>query len=216
MSSQMDLKDAEQRVFKLATFQDGLWDIFLGSCLILMSIFSLTRGILGPKLNLLVIVLTLLVLVILVGVTKRRLTFPRTGLVRFGPETRKRIKAFQIITWVLVAATFALLILGKLGLINEPVWRRLPNWVSDLDVDIFFALIIVGLFAVIAHSYGIARLYLYGWLMGIGMLVSTALFLYQGSQFQYPLAIAGVIVLTIGVVVLVRFLRDYPLPSQEA
>jgi len=215
MSSQLNLKDAERQVLRLATFQDGLWDLFLGAYLLLMSLYPVTRSLLGPALNLVLALLVSLVMVYIVWWAKRRFILPRTGLVRFSPSAKKRIRSLRGLTWVLVILTFAILVLGRLGLFVEPTWQGLPAWASEFDIDAMFALAVVALFALAAHNFGTPRLYLYGWLLGLSMLASAVILVYQGAQFQYPFAIAGVIVLGTGGFVLSRFLRQYPIPTEE-
>jgi hypothetical protein len=216
MSPQLNLKDAERQVLRLATFQDGLWDLFLGVFLLMMSLYDVTRNLLGPALNLVLVLLVIFVTVFIVWWAKIRFIIPRTGLVRFSPSAKKQIRSIRVLTWVLFIITFAILVLGRLGLFVEPTWRGLPAWASEFDIDAMFALAAVALFALAANNFGTPRLYLYGWLLGLSMLASAVILVYQETQFQYPFAIAGLIIVTIGGFVLNRFLRQYPIPTEEA
>jgi hypothetical protein len=82
-------------------------------------------------------------------------------------------------------------------------------------VDILFTLVIIGFFHFLGVTYGIARLHLYGWLMGLGNLASTILEHEAGVIFHWPMLLAGVIIVVIGAVLFIRFLRDYPEPALE-
>jgi hypothetical protein len=96
------------------------------------------------------------------------------------------------------------------GTIQQPVFAGIPGWLNDLAVDIFFAALIVGFFSLFAQYVGVPRLHLYGWLFALGILASTALALYRGYTFHFPLAVAGLIVLLVGLTLFSRFVRRYP------
>ena len=180
-----------------------------------MSFYSLTREILGPTLNGVLFLGLPLLLAMIAVIAKKHITQPRAGMVKFGSGTKKKIKAANIIVVGLVLATFVLVILGANSLLNEPTWERLPQWFSDFDIDLVFALIIIGIFGLIAYFTGIARFYLHGVLLGVGNFATTVLHRYSDIQFGWPIALAGLIIAAIGVVVLVKFIRNYPLPSAE-
>lgn len=215
MTQTLDIKDAEKQVFRLATFEDGIWEIYLGSFFILMSIYNLTRELLGPAINAVFILGMSLLFAAVAVLAKKRITLPRSGLVKLNAGTKKKIKVANFIMIGLVLATFALLILSANSLLNEPNWERLPQWFSDFDIDLIFALIIVGIFCLIAYSSGIARFYLHGVLLGVGNFTTAILHAYSDVQFGWPVALAGLIITVIGVSVLAKFIRDYPLPAAE-
>lgn len=215
MTQTLDMKNAEKQVFRLASFEDGIWEIYLGFFFILMSFYDVTREILGPALNVILILGLLLLLVGLAWIVKKRVTLPRIGLVRFGAQTKKKIKAANITTIGLVLATFVLLILGANALISEPTWENLPQWFSDFDVDLIFALITVGFFSLIAYTTGVARFYLHGVLIGVGNFATTVLHFYNDVKFGWPIALAGLIITATGVAVLIKFLQEHTLPAEE-
>jgi hypothetical protein len=163
--------------------------------------------------------LVLGVLLLLVGLAwflKRRLILPRSGVVKFGQSTKREIRNAHILTWGLVLATFAVLILSANRLITEPTWENLPRWFTDFDLDLVFALVIFAFFAMIAYSMGLPRFYLHGLLLAVGNFTSTVLLVYNEVQFGWPLALAGGIIAIIGAAVLFRFLQQHPLPEMEA
>ena len=121
-----------------------------------------------------------------------------------------------MITLVLVFATFILVILGANSLIKAPTSALLPQWFSDFSIDLIFTLIIIGLFWLIAYYTGIARFYLHGVLLGAGNFATTVLLVYYDVQFGWPIALAGLIITVIGASVLMKFLQEYPIPSEES
>ncbi len=180
-----------------------------------MSIYPLTREILGPALNGLLFLGLSLLFAALAIIAKKQFTQPRTGLVRLGAATKKKIKVANLIVVGLVLATFTLLILTANALLTKPTWERLPQWFSEFAVDLIFALIIVGVFCLIAYFTGIARFYLHGVLLGAGNFATAMLHSNSSIQFGWPVALAGLIIALIGVAVLVKFTRDYPRPAEE-
>ena len=215
MSDTLHPKDAEKRVFRFATLDDGIWEIYLGLFFALMSIYNLTRSALGAVWNSVLVLGGLLLLVGVVWLVKRRLILPRTGVVKFGEGTKKRIKRAHLLTWGLVLLTFIVMILSASHLLNEPTWEKLPQWFTDFDIDLIFALVIFAFFAMIAYSVSLPRFYLHGLLLAVGNFTGAVLHAYNDAKFQWPVAIAGSIIAVIGVYVLFRFLREYPLPEME-
>lgn len=215
MNQTLDIKNAEKQVLRLASLEDGIWEIYLGSFFIVMSFYSITRQMLGPLLNAIFILGMLLLLVGLAWIAKKRITQPRIGTVKLGTQSKKKIKAAHFITWALVLATIALVILSANAIIREPTWERLPQWFSDFDVDLIFALITITIFCLIGYFTGVARFYLYGVLLGVGNFATTVLLVYQDLLFGWPIALAGLSIALMGAVVLLKFLQTHPLPSQE-
>ena len=168
MSRTLDMQNAEKRVFRFAIFEDGIWEIYLGSFFILMSFYPLTRELLGPLWNAILVLGLTLLLATLGLIIKKSIIQPRIGVVRFGSGTKKKITKANIVTLGLVLATFTLLILGTGSVIKEPTWERLPQWFSDFDIDLIFALVIIVFFGLIAYSTDTARFYLHGLLIGMG------------------------------------------------
>lgn len=214
MTHTLDVKNAEKKIIRLAAFDDGIWEIYLGLFFTLMSFYARTRALLGPAVNAILFLGLSLLLAAVAAITKKRITQPRIGLVKFNTRSKKKIKTANLITLGLVLATLVLLILSAKSLINEPTWEHLPQWFSVFDVDLVFALVIIGFFGLIAYTTGVARFYLHGVLLGAGNFAATVLLVYNDLQFGWPLALAGLVIAVIGVSVLVRFLQEHPLPDE--
>jgi hypothetical protein len=75
--------------------------------------------------------------------------------------------------------------------------------------------ILVLLFSGMGYFFGVARLYAYGWLIGLGNLASVIFNEGAPERFNLPLAIAAGIILAIGVSLLTRFLKQYPTEPEE-
>ncbi len=216
MSNQINLKEAERSTFKLATYTDGLNDISLGLVLILLSLYSVTRSFLGPVLNAIAFISATLIVVGAISYLKKRLVPPRVGLVKFGPQVKKRLQNALIATSVLLIATLATWVLSAKDILQEPAWERLPQWATDFDIDIAFSILIIAFFCALAYSFAMPRFYLYGLLIGLGNLSSIILLVNKGIKFEFPLAFAGLVIAGFGVLLLIRFLNNYSIPSEEA
>jgi hypothetical protein len=212
----LDIKNAEKQVFRLATFEDGIWEIYLGWFFILMSFYDLTRELLGPVLNGVLFLGLPIILALLALAAKKRIVQPRLGLVKLGASTQKKIKAANLITIGLVLATFTLMIMGATSLFNQPAWERFPQWFNEFGVDLIFALIIVAIFCLIAYFTSIARFYVHGLLLGLGNFFTVVLKARTDTQFGWPLTLSSLVILLIGVFVLAKFIQSYPLPAEEA
>lgn len=214
MVNTLDIKNAEKNVFRLAVFDDGIWEIVLGLFFILMSVYPITRASLGPALNAILVLAILLVLAAAGLFVKQRITQPRTGLVKFGAPTKKKIKTANIITGGLVFVTIVLVILGANQMLAVPGWALFPQWLNDLSIDLIFALVIIAFFWLAAYTTGAARFYMHGVLLGAGNFATTVLRVYNDALFGWPVALAGLIITLTGVLVLAKFLQTHPLPNQ--
>ncbi len=81
-------------------------------------------------------------------------------------------------------------------------------------MELIVLLALGGLFSAMGYLFGVTRLYFYGWMLGLAYLASIYMEHNAGWTFQIPLAIAAGIILLIGFVLLVRFLRKYPLRTE--
>ena len=216
MLKQMSLKEAENKVFKLAQLRDGWWDILLGGEFTYLSFYALLRLRWGPLGNFLLFIGVLAVLITVYLVVRKLFVAPRLGRVKFGIRQNRQMRKMLAATSFLVLLTATVGILLTSGVVTEPVWANAPPWVSNYDVDMFFTVLIIGFFSALAYMLNTARLHLYGWLLGLGNLASTVLEHETGAVFHWPMFIAGMTMIVTGVVMFARFLRDYPEPVLEA
>lgn len=203
MNPNMDLNQTQKNSFKLAAYADGINDILLGLILALLGLFPLTRAAFGPSLNALFFLAALLGISALMMLIRKRLTPSRIGLVKFGPASHKRLKTALLVTTLLLALTAILW-----GLAGQGWFLPSPSWLSSYGFDIFFALVILGIFFTMAYSLGVTRYYLYGLLFGTSMLLQGIAL--EGTYEGVPMLVSGAIVTTIGAVLLARFLKKYP------
>ena len=113
---------------------------------------------------------------------------------------------------VMVLATFGLVLWTLLGPGAESVSVKPAETPSSRSylVELIVLLAMGALFSAMGYLFGVTRLYFYGWLLGLGNLASVYMEHNAGWVFNLPLAFAAAIILLIGFVLLIRFLRKYP------
>ena len=212
MSRDINLKELERKAWR-SVFQDGLWDIYLGLLLMALAIYALLSKTKLPEAQQMVIYIGLMALSMLVlWAGKRFITLPRMGRVKFGPrgKTRRRKAAVLLAISVLVGAlVFIVTSLGLEGNLSD----GLP---LHLVVPAAWALNMLVLFGLGAYFLDYDRLYLIGVLYALAVPLLIWLDEFAGIKLGFiALAVPAGIILIVGLVVLVRFLRDYPLPAEE-
>ncbi len=208
MEPTISLKELEKKAFR-SVHQDGLLDMVFGLILLLLGLGQLLERQPGISEGAAMAVYAGLVLVIVGGFTllKRKVTLPRIGSAKFGPSRRAKVRK---VVWVLAAS-------AGLGLAVFAVTATglLPGG-SGLAIPALFLVNCVVVFGAMAYFMEHSRLYLYGWFYGLSLFLSEWL----RPVSLYPLLWAvipfSVIMVIIGTVLFVRFLRDYPLPAHGA
>ena len=217
MSQLFTPKKAERKIYQLAIFQDGIWDMQIGGMIMLFSFYPITRRSLGVGWNL-VLIFGLLAILLIIGATlKRTVSTPRMGLVKFGKSQKTKLLTMRLIIFAIFLASSALAIVLIMRVFQGPNWSaNTPEWLQLLDMDIAFGLFVVAIFSLVSAVFRMWRPFIYGVLLGSSLVASGAVTVYQGPEFQYPFAIAGGIILAIGLGLLLRFVRTYQIPEEEA
>jgi hypothetical protein len=210
MSQSINLKELERKAFR-STFQDGLWDMYLGFLLLIMGMGPVLPALNKSVIWTLVILLMLSVLAWLAfWAGKKFITTPRMGLVRFGPQRKAKLKKTR-------AVLFLSALLGVITLVLRAMWNI--EWAARIPVPAYiWAVQAIVVFGLGAYFLDVSRFYAYGVLyaipvpVGIVLLQNTGL---PGFMFL-PFGVSGGILVIIGVVLFTRFLREYPVVPEEA
>ena len=208
MSQSLNLKEIERKAWR-STFQDGLWDIYLGLLLFSMALSSqldtnIKDKFLGYVIYFGFIVFTMVVL----WVGKRFITIPRMGRVKFGPVRQSRQKKVRLVLFASVA--FGLLA----WFVGAAVWRgsfgRGLPW--DLLFPVVYALNMLIVFCLLAYFLDFPRLYLIAVLFALPIPVHVLLKNYLDIDLIfYAFAVPALIIVCMGIFYLVRFLRENPI-----
>jgi len=216
MSKATDLRQIQRRTHQLMSFEDGLWDLLLGSIFMFLAIYPVTRELLGPVWNLVLFLSMLALMVVGQLVVRHFVSGPRIGYA----QTRRspKLRLLLIFTVLMVLITFGLVVVTLLspGLGSTSSVPAGPSPGRGYMVELIVLLVMGGLFSTMGYLFGVTRMYFYGWMIGLANLASIYMEHNAGWTFLIPLAIAAGIILLIGFVLLVRFLRKYPLRVEGA
>lgn len=216
MSQNISLKELERKAW-LSTFQDGLWDIFFGLLLVSSAVstwFSYRGAPPSARIPAYMGIMALAGLILWAG--KRFITIPRVGRVKFGPARKARLSRVRVallISMLMIAALFLAGLGVKNGWLQPPDWWRIGRAsIASFIVTLNFLIV----FSLMAYLMEFKRLYLYGVLFALQEVVGVALREFAGTDIGFFIgaAAAAAIVLPIGAIVFVLFLRDYPLPAE--
>ena len=188
MVQDIDLKNLQKKVY-LSYFQDGWWDMLLGSFLISWGItFLFNLGWLPG--------------VLFVGLysiswpVKKWLTYPRIGHARIAEAKQQQMKL------VILASGTALL--GLMVFLSVAVGTR-PVWLDEYFMLLFSAMIAIVIF-LLACWWRVKWWYAYAGLL----MIFACCHQWLGLSLPLTYIIPGAIALLIGFTMLFRFLRRYP------
>jgi len=188
-----DLRQLERKAW-LSYQQDGLMEIAFG--LLLLFAFA---GSVADRFHWVAYPLLLLVGPGL-ALAKRFVTAPRMGSVRFGPARIARKRRVVLVIAVLVAATMLVPLVGG----GKEWLHEHPTFMS-----VALGILVFAAFAAVAYWLQLARMYV------VGLLFGGAFTLTEFFETPVPLLVAGALVILSGVVRLVGFVRQYPLPTAD-
>lgn len=212
MSKITDFNQIQRRTNQLMNFEDGFWDLLLGCIFMMLAIYPVTRELLGPVWNLVLFLSVLALLVAAELLLRRYVSGPRIGYAQ--PRRSPKLRLVLVFTVLMVLITFGLVLVTLLSpeSVPSPPVEASPG--RSYLVELIALLVIGGLFSALGYLYGVTRLYFYGWMLGLANLASVYMTHNAGWTVLIPLAIAAGIILLIGFVLLVRFLRKYPVRAE--
>lgn len=213
MSQDLDLKTIERKAFR-SVHQDGLWDIYLGGLLLVLSLFfAIPESGAGELTYMGLALLGVLVVFAIFQLGKKYITVPRMGQVKFGPARQKRKITLAWIMGFFVLVTLAIF------LYTLYVWNVKDARGLGLNLDISLERVVVASIAalivgvstfVISYFKEFVRGYYIAVLMAGGFFFTLVL------DTTTPMIAAGAIILLPGLVLFAKFLREHPLPPREA
>jgi hypothetical protein len=199
MSQSADFRKLEQKAY-LSYHQDGLIDLIIGSIVLCIAISEATDSSIWN--------LIALLLIFAYMPLKRRITFPRLGYVKFNVKRGgvNMLLAGVVAIGVLVISLVSILVLllsGKSS--SSPLILAMRQ--SPLIVYALLGFIGFGLAGLVLR---LPRLFLYA-LLSLAMMISGHLL---NLPLWLPLLILGGTILAIGAVLLIGFLRRYPIAEE--
>jgi hypothetical protein len=216
MSLPISLRELERRAYR-RTYEDGLLEIYLGGMLASFSVFAFNifPGEVFDSMVALGLYLTGMIISVLVfWLGKKYITLPRIGMVIFGQQRQKR-KRDLIVALSVIVGIQVLAVLIQFGMLEIPGLRAaLAPFLGDqfgtaLNVAIVAVLFVAPGFLLIAYFMEIPYGYIYA------AIISTAIFMMILLDQAWWMAAVGIFILIGGIVHLIRFMKKYPLASQD-
>jgi hypothetical protein len=218
MSNTLDLTNLEKKAFR-TVHQDGLLDICMGG--IVMSMAAMTYNMVYseasegfPILWFSIFLFGMLASQLIFWAGKKFVTGPRLGQVKFGPQRKRRARTLAMV----LAGIVLLQVLLVVG--TNLLWKN-PQWAASLgftqagpDYERLLVAVVGVLFvgpsvSLMAYFSDFGRGYY------IAFIISLGVFLFIWFWNPAYMIAAGLLVVLPGVVLFVRFLREYPLPPAE-
>ncbi len=197
----LDLREIEKKAW-FRTFEHGLWDIGIGSMFLMFGLSILANF---------TALAAIWVAALLPGFREigRKLVVPRIGHVQFRERRRRatgRLTATLTATTIMGMVTCLFIMWLSRG--TAPAWAQ---WIGDHFV-IFIGLIWGGALAVTGWLVNFPRLYGYGALVFGSLLITDYVPGYHlgVSLMGVSLIIVGSLILSTGIILLIRFIRRYP------
>jgi hypothetical protein len=213
MSTQLDLKAIERQAFR-STYQDGLWDMYLGLVVVGMSIFIYRPPEGYSPANIVLMLLAMALAYSLFWAGKKFITLPRMGQVRFGAARKQKKTTLALILGIVVLIQVGVLGLTVLGWLNPEVGAKVNGFFRDRDLMDLAVAVIGSLFVgpsmiLIAYFSDFPR----GYYIGAMMALAVFLMIYL-NQPIYAIIVGALIILP-GLMLFVRFLKTYPLHRED-
>jgi len=208
----VNLKELERMAFH-RTYQDGLYDIYLGGMLASFASFGFTIFP-GNQRESLTTMLYYLIGIALSGLVfwlgKKFITLPRIGLVNFGPARQKR-KRDLILALAVIVAVQVLFVLLQFTYLQSPAAQQ---WLAPvlgqannnrLMIAVVAAIFVVPGMLLIAYKMENPRGYYHAVVMAL------AVFLMILFDQAWWMVLGGFLILLPGLVQFMLFLQRYPL-----
>ncbi len=207
MAQKISLKQAERKVFRM-TFQDGLWDIFIGCIVLQFAIAPLLSISLGDFWSSAVFLPFWALIFAVILFIKKRVVIPRIGLVKFGSFRKAKLTKFTLIMLVVNVIAFVI------GL----YFSFRSNIESGRVLMIMFGLTVLILSSIGAYFLNFIRLFVYGFLFLLSLMIGEWLFIHfrvVHHGFPITFGITTGIIISTGLILFFRFLSTYSIPAKE-
>lgn len=208
MVTNINLKELEQKTFR-STFQDGLWDIFIGFLFTQFAIapFLSDRG-LGDFWS--STVLFPIYMIVLAGVMllKKYVIAPRLGMVQFSKKRKSKLRILILMMNIILV----------IGIIAALFFVDLSNLNIQWLFPATFSLILLIGFSVAAYLLDLTRFYIYGAMNSLAVIVGELLYYFgSASHHGFPVAfgVTSSIMIIVGIVLFAKFIKKYPKTGED-
>lgn len=209
MAENVDLKELEKKAYK-STFQDGVWDIYIGMLFIGWS-FRYFGIAFNSIIGLTIIISYYTITVFFFYIVKKFIIVPRMGFVKFGPKRKADKRKLIIFASI---NTIVLLIFFLLTLAGIFQYFQFDVIIVPLLIGVCFIWLPL---SVVAYFLKYNRLFLYSLLGGLSFILSELLYPFLGFPLNDFLlfGISGGVIIIIGIIYFTLFLKKYHLSKKE-
>ena len=210
MNTFLNLKNTEKKAFR-TTFEDGIMDLQLGLLLLPAVLINVLKLEDDSKSVMRIALMVLIYGAIIAGafIAKRKITAPRIGQIKPGTQRKRKVRWLRTITIMVVLLSVALVALTAFAsqfAVQMIAGLPLVMWIMGASIFVFFAAMAIFLDVPRYLLYAIPYAFAYELDM-----------VYFKDMFGFPLltTISMILILAVGLVYFVRFLRKYPVIAQE-
>jgi hypothetical protein len=203
--------DALERKVWMRYFEDGINDLYLGMLLLLMG-----AGLFAPEKDTLptnhILLLATIGLLVCAGyfLAKRFITYPRIGMVKFGPRAKVRQKRATVLLSLSALVGLALFVIFMLSASGG-----LGITAPDILYPVAWSVNCLLVFGLTGYFWGQNRLYLIAVLYALPLPLLIGFRQILGANIGFlAFAVPATPIVVIGAVLLIRFIRNYPLPHE--
>jgi hypothetical protein len=210
MSTNVNLEKLERKAWT-SYFQDGLWDIYLGLLLLAMAIWALFSDVgFSESLGMAILIGLEVLAMLVLWAGKKIITVPRMGRVKFGPKRKIKLSWIMVILFISVLGGAGVFVAALAMRGNRLEWLNaaffLPAaWVVNAMV----------VFSLGAYFLDFSRLYLIGVLYALPVPLDMMFHEFADIDLSFiAFGVPAMVILIVGLVMFVRFLREYPPPTE--
>lgn len=210
ITEKIDLKEIEKKTWR-STLEDGLLDIYFGVLVLSIGIGITLVDLLPEPFDSLLPIILMIIGLIFFLFGKKFITQPRLGVVKFGFKQKSRkLKTVMVLS----INSIILLIFYIIRLINPALWSIFPVYIQGLITGLLFITVPL-CFAAYFLQY--PRLYFIAILVGLSFFLSDLFSIFIPEPFDalFAFSITSFVIIFIGMISLVKFIRKYPLQKEE-
>lgn len=200
MTQNIDLKQIERKTY-MAFHQDGIWDLCVGLAMMGVAIDVLLGGS-GAS------IVVLAGAIAMVPMIKKAVVSPRLGYVKFSPKREEREKLNFFAMSILLTSTALIGGLVAYAYSGDAAWQL---WIRNLEA-IPFGIVIASVAAALGLLWGVKRCWFYSALTLVVFITGHL----NHWRINVNFGILGVVLVSVGLFLLVNFIRKYPRRPGEA
>ncbi|MBA7661574.1 hypothetical protein ES703_69594 [subsurface metagenome] len=210
ITENIDLKEIEKKTWR-STLEDGILEIYFGILVLGLGMGMTLNDILPNPLDKIISFIFFGIGTIFFLTTKKYITQPRLGIVKFGfKQKARKLKTIIVLSINLII----LLILYLIRFINPELSLEFPGYLDGLIIGLLF-ITLPSCFAAYFLQY--PRFYFTALLVGLSFFLSDLFSILIPEPFDVLTAfsIISSTIILIGIISLIKFIRKYPLKKEE-